>query len=93
MAIILNGEVHLVGEPIQLIKRLDQKVWKGIIEKSDLVEIEKENNVISSRLYLGKIQVRIFSEFPLSNGFEPANPEIEDLYFATINGIKIGGTE
>ena len=93
MAIILNGEVHLVGEPIQLIKRLDQKVWKGIIEKSDLVEIEKENNVISSRLYLGKIQVRIFSEFPLSNGFEPANPEIEDLYFATINGIKIGGAE
>ena len=93
MAIILNGEVHLVGEPIQLIKRLDQKVWKGIIEKSDLVEIEKENNVISSRLYLGKIQVRIFSEFPLSNGFEQANPEIEDLYFATINGIKIGGAE
>ena len=93
MAIILNGEVHLVGEPIQLIKRLDQKVWKGIIEKSDLVEIEKENNVISSRLYLGKIQVRIFSEFPLSNGFEPVNPEIEDLYFATINGIKIGGAE
>ena len=57
MAIILNGEVHLVGEPIQLIKKLDQKVWKGLIEKSDLVEIEKENDVISSRLYLGKVQV------------------------------------
>jgi len=93
MAIILNGEVHLVGEPIQLIKRLDQKVWKGLIEKSDLVEIEKENDVISSRLYLGKIQVRLFSESPLGNGFEQANPEIEDLYFATINGLSIGGTE
>ena len=93
MAIILNGEVHLVGEPIQLIKTLDQKVWKGLIEKSDLVEIEKENDVISSRLYLGKVQVRIFSESPMQYGFEYVNPEIEDLYFATINGLNISGIE
>ena len=93
MAIILNGEVHLVGEPIQLIKTLEQKVWKGLIEKSELVEIEKENDVISSRLYLGKVQVRIFSESPMQNGFESVNPEIEDLYFATINGLSIGGSE
>ena len=93
MAIILNGEVHLVGEPIQLIKKLDQKVWKGLIEKSELVEIEKENDVISSRLYLGKVQVRIFSESPMQNGFESVSPEIEDLYFATINGLSIGGPE
>ena len=93
MAIILNGEVHLVGEPIQLIKKLDQKVWKGLIEKSELVEIEKENDVISSRLYLGKVQVRIFSESPMQNGFESVSPEIEDLYFAPINGLSIGGSE
>jgi ABC-type multidrug transport system ATPase subunit len=93
MAIILNGEVHLVGEPIQLIKKLDQKVWKGLIQKSDLVEIEKDNDVISSRLYMGKVQVRIFSESPMQNGFESVNPEIEDLYFATINGLSIGGSE
>jgi len=93
MAIILNGEVHLVGEPIQLIKKLDQKVWKGLIQKSDLVEIEKDNDVISSRLYMGKVQVRIFSESPMQNGFESVSPEIEDLYFATINGLSISGSE
>jgi len=57
------------------------------------VEIEKENDVISSRLYLRKVQVRIFSESPMQNGFESVNPEIEDLYFATINGLSIGGSE
>lgn len=93
MAIILNGEVHLVGEPIQLIKKLDQKVWKGLIEKSELVEIEKENDVISSRLYLGKVQVRILSESLIQNGFESVSPEIEDLYFATINGLSISGSK
>ena len=93
MAIILNGEVRMVGEPIQLIKSLNGKVWKGIVEKSELSNIENENEVISSRLYLGKVQVRIFSESPMQNGFESVNPEIEDLYFATINGLSIGGSE
>ena len=93
MAIILNGEVHLVGEPIQLIKKLDGKVWKGLTEKSELTELEKENDVISSRLYLGKVQIRIFSESPMQNGFESVTPEIEDLYFATINGLNIDGSE
>ena len=93
MAIILNGEVNLVGEPIQLIKKLDGKVWKGLIEKSELTEIDKKNDVISSRLYLGKVQVKIFNESPMKNGFESVNPEIEDLYFATINGLNIDGIE
>jgi len=93
MAIILNGEVRMVGEPIQLIKGLDGKVWKGLIEKSELAVLEKENDVISSRLYLGKVQVRLFSESPLDNGFEQTNPEIEDLYFATIHGLNINGVE
>jgi len=92
MAIILDGEVRMVGEPIELIKRLDGKVWKGLIEKSKLKEIEKENEVISSRLYLGKIQVRIFSESRLED-FEQTTPEIEDLYFATIRGLDIQGVE
>jgi len=93
MAIILNGEVRMVGEPIQLIKGLDGKVWKGLIEKSELAVLEKENDVISSRLYLGKVQVRLFSAFPLDNGFEQTNPEIEDLYFTTIHGLNINGVE
>ena len=93
MAIILNGEVRMVGEPIQLIKGLAGKVWKGLIEKSELDVLEKENDVISSRLYLGKVQVRIFSESPMQNGFESVSPEIEDLYFATINGLSISGSE
>ena len=67
-------------------------VWNNI-NKQELVEIEKENDVISSRLYLGKVQVRIFSESPMQNGFESVSPEIEDLYFATINGLSIGGFE
>ncbi|MEE2765333.1 MAG: ABC transporter ATP-binding protein [Candidatus Neomarinimicrobiota bacterium] len=93
MAIILNGEVKLKGEPINLIKNLNGKVWKGLVEKSELVTLEKKNQLISSRLYLGKVQVRLFSESTLDNGFEPADPEIEDIYFSTINNLNISGAQ
>ena len=93
MAIILNGEVKLKGEPINLIKNLNGKVWKGLVEKSELVTLEKKSQLISSRLYLGKVQVRLFSESTLDNGFEPADPEIEDIYFSTINNLNISGAQ
>jgi len=38
---------------------LNGKVWKGLVEKSELANLEESGNVISSRLYLGKVQVRI----------------------------------
>ena len=59
MAIILNGKVKVIGQPIQLIEKMDGKVWKGLVEKSELANLEESGNVISSRLYLGKVQVRI----------------------------------
>ncbi|SVB65487.1 uncharacterized protein METZ01_LOCUS218341, partial [marine metagenome] len=34
-----------------------------------------------------------FSESTLDNGFEPADPEIEDIYFSTINNLNISGAQ
>jgi ABC-type multidrug transport system ATPase subunit len=93
MAIILNGEVQLVGEPIELIKALNGKVWKGLIDKKDVIKIEEENQVISSRLHMGKVQVRIFSDTSVGNGFEKVEAEIEDLYFSTIHGLDTNGSK
>ena len=93
MAIILNGEVKIMGEPIELIKTLKGKVWKGLVNKKDVPKIEQENQVISSRLHMGKVQVRIFSNAPADNVFEKADAEIEDLYFSTIHGLNINGTQ
>jgi ABC-2 type transport system ATP-binding protein len=93
MAIILDGEVKVMGEPIELIKALNGKVWKGLVNKKDVPKIEKENQVISSKLHMGKVQVRIFSNTPIDDFFEKADAEIEDLYFSTIHGLDINGSE
>ena len=89
MAIILNGELKLAGKPLELIKKLKQKVWQGLVEKDVSESLKDDERLISSRLYMGKVKVRLLSNVEPINGFSLNEPEIEDLYFATINNFEI----
>ena len=89
MAIILNGELRLVGKPLELIKKLEKKVWQGLVEKDVAESLKDDERLISSRLYMGKVKVRLFSDEGPESGFTISDPEIEDLYFATINNFEI----
>ena len=89
MAIILNGELKLAGKPLELIKKLDEKVWQGLVEKDVAESLKDDERLISSRLYMGKVKVRLLSNVEPMNGFTLNEPEIEDLYFATINNFDI----
>ena len=89
MAIILNGELKLAGKPLELIKKLEQKVWQGLVEKDAAESLKDDERLISSRLYMGKVKVRLLSNVEPMNGFTLNEPEIEDLYFATINNFEI----
>ncbi len=91
MAIIHEGEVRLVGDPLDLVKQMEGRVWRMISEKSELELLESTHNVISSRLYMGRLQVRLFSDSQPSTESEPVAPEIEDLYFSTINDLGVNG--
>jgi len=89
MAIILNGELKLAGKPLELIKKLEEKVWQGLVEKDVAESLKDDERLISSRLYMGKVKVRLLSNVEPINGFALNEPEIEDLYFATINNFEI----
>ena len=89
MAIILNGELKLSGKPLELIKRLEGKVWQGLVDKDIAETLEDDERLISSRLYMGKVKVRLLSDGEPMKGFKLNEPEIEDLYFATINDFRI----
>ena len=89
MAIILNGELKLAGKPLELIKKLEAKVWQGLVEKDVAESLKDDERLISSRLYMGKVKVRLLSNVEPMNGFTLNEPEIEDLYFATINNFEI----
>ena len=87
MAIINNGELLLEGEPFEVIKNVEGKIWEKVIEKSELKEHQDKYNIISSRLFTGKIVIHAFSENNLDS-FKMVAPSLEDVYFSTIKNVK-----
>ena len=89
MAIIKDGKVKLVGEPLTLVKDLKAQVWTGLVTKKDFKNVKNDHQVISSKLSIGKVQIRVLSDQEPIDGFKQVDPEIEDLYFATINELGL----
>ena len=89
MAIIKDGKVKLVGEPLTLVKDLKAQVWTGLVTKKDFKNVKNDHQVISSKLSMGKVQIRVLSDQKPIDGFKQVDPEIEDLYFATINELGL----
>ena len=89
MAIIKDGKVKLVGEPLTLVKDLKAQVWTGLVTKKDFINVKNDHQVISSKLSMGKVQIRVLTDQEPRDGFKQVDPEIEDLYFATINELDL----
>lgn len=86
MAIINKGEILMQGEPLSSIANLRGKIWKQVIDKSNLATIEKKYSVISTKLLAGKTVVHIYNDGQPAPGFEPVEPSLEDVYFSTMSG-------
>ncbi|MCU0338653.1 MAG: ABC transporter ATP-binding protein [Spirosomaceae bacterium] len=83
MAIICLGEVVAKGNPNELVRSLEGKVFKKSIEKAELDQYREDYEVISTSLKMGKTQIRVVADEPLL-GFETATPDLEDVYFSEI---------
>ncbi len=90
MAIINKGTVLLCGEPPKLIEAIEGKIWTRFVSKTDLPAFQRRHAVISSRLLSGRTLIHVFDENDPGHGFEPARPDLEDVYFATIAGRDTG---
>jgi len=83
-AIICQGEVLYAGEPEKAVREMDRKIFSKAIGKDELPHYQQEFNVISTQLKSGKLHIRILQEAEPANGFEPAIPNLEDVYFSNI---------
>lgn len=84
MAIINKGQVVLTGDPLTVMHSLRGRVWKKVIEKAELKELQAQERVISSRLFAGKTVVHVLADAAPSGGFEAVDPDLEDVYFSHI---------
>ena len=87
MAIINRGQILLEAEPLQAVANLQGRIWRRIVEKSALPQLEQELNVISTKLLSGRTLVHVYSEQGPGSGFEPVPPDLEDVYFSTMAGL------
>jgi ABC-2 type transport system ATP-binding protein len=87
MAIIHQGSVLLAGEPASLVAGLQGRVWRKAIDASELSAHKQQHQVILVRLFAGRTLIHVLSDSQPAAGFEPVDPDLEDLYFATIRGF------
>lgn len=84
MAIINKGNILLEAEPLRAVADLDGRIWRRVIEKSALPEVEREYAVISTKLLAGRTVVHVYGEACPGAGFEAVEPDLEDVYFCTM---------
>ena len=85
MAILGEGKIIAQGTPNHLIENLNGKIWSKLIHKKDLEAFKSAFNVLFTRMYSGEIQIHVFSETKPEQGFEQVHPDLEDVYFSTLN--------
>ena len=84
MAIINKGEILLEAEPARAMHDLRGRIWRRVIAKAELPAIEQAYVVISTKLLGGRTVVHVFSDGAPGAGFEPTEPDLEDVYFSAM---------
>ena len=84
MAIINRGRILLEGEPLSTIAALRGRVWKRVINRTELEEIERDHRVISTKLLAGRTLVHVCDDSQPGSEWHEVDPDLEDVYFNTM---------
>jgi ABC-2 type transport system ATP-binding protein len=90
LAIIDRGTILLEAEPLRAVAAMRGRIWQRVLDKTDvkteLQELERAQSVISTKLLAGRTIVRVHSLTSPGAGFDPVEPDLEDVYFSTMAG-------
>jgi len=90
MAIISNGEVVLEGAPEETLERLQNSIWSIVVKtEEEFAAVSAQFKVVSTKLLGGAHELRIHSETAPGEGFRQVDPELEDVYFLTLNSRRV----
>ena len=85
MAIIDKGHILLEGEPLEAIASLRGRVWRRAVPRAALAEVEQQHHVICTKLVAGRTIVHVLAGSRPGPDFEPAEPDLEDVYFSVMS--------
>jgi ABC-2 type transport system ATP-binding protein len=93
MAVINEGNLLYNGAPDAALEEIAGKVWEKSVDKNDLEAHKTAHQVISTKLVAGQPLIHVFSTTNPGDGFQPAEPSLEDVFFAQIFGLTISQPE
>jgi ABC-2 type transport system ATP-binding protein len=86
MAIINKGEILLEAEPQAAIAALQGRVWKRLVSKQELPQIERDYRLICTKLQAGRTLVHVYADTQPGSEFAPVEADLEDVYFSVMAG-------
>ncbi|WP_020529065.1 ABC transporter ATP-binding protein [Flexithrix dorotheae] len=87
MAILGMGEIINHGNPLEITKSLEGRIWTKTINRASLPEYQNKFKIISTRLVAGKTQIHVYSNSLPDGGFQAAAPDLESVYFTTLSKV------
>ncbi len=88
MAIICDGRIVREGAPLELVGQLKGRIWKKLIDKTELEAAKAQYKVISTRLLAGRTVIHILSDDNPGDGFSAVEGGLEDVYFSTLSTTR-----
>ena len=88
MAVLALGRIQLEGAPLELIDATRGRIWKKLIERAQLDEIQERYQLISTRLLSGRTLVHVLSDTDPGDGFAAVQGDLEDVYFSTLAQVR-----
>lgn len=85
MAIMNHGQIVYTGTPTAALQQLEGKVWRKLIERDEKATYQANFTVISDKMVGGKPQIHVLSDTQPEAGFVAVAPNLEDVFFTTIN--------
>ncbi|HEY8379782.1 MAG TPA: ABC transporter ATP-binding protein, partial [Nannocystis sp.] len=80
-AIIEGGQVRFAGVPEAVIDSLRGKIWRRVVARDQLDDMQRRHRVIASRLVGGRPVVQIYHEGTPGPEWSPVEPDLEHVYF------------
>ena len=87
MAIINKGQLLFAGAPTDALREMKGRIWEKSIAKSELEGYSAAHTVISNKLIAGRPVIHVINDVKPGDGFEIAEPTLEDVFFSHINGV------
>lgn len=88
VAILGAGRILEQGDPRELVKALEGRLWQRIEEGDTAPADLAGGRIVSTALVAGANQWRVLAD-RCPAGFEPAAPTLEDVYFATLDASGV----